>query len=656
MGNLRGYVNKVNNSNKIYTREDIGAMSQGDYAANEKAIDYQLKTIGVPTQSDLQNSADVVYVHAYTKKDGTKVTDYYRSKPDGGCFGTGTPPTSPYPYPPTEPPTSPPTDPTEPPYPTYPPTDTTKNPTDPTDPTTYAKNSEDLLSALFDFFQTGNVEDIGKVLTSIGIGEPIDEKDKKSKDKTDDTQDGFLELFKALDEITNSLLLTVVHALPQDSIVTDIVKGLVQYKINMCQTLETLMDPVKGPEMVVSMIGQWISTFADFTKKLVTGDIKDINLTEVCQNLRLDQLAYLINPLAGVVATMAIDVAPKVIGIIDASKTGDKETMVNDALGAFTNCMGVIGQLKGIVGDKIAGFSKDVSAEIYNDTTQTYDNLTQLQDAGYKYEKFVSADMLDEANQEALKLNNVSVEMLQGQSTGFASDIKPDSLLSNNMDSYSPSQTTLKGGVSFFDDAIKNNPEIGKKVLDAGIPAMNALSGNNLNDSKGLWESASQNFQNTDYINKNADVVNSVSDFGNNMLEKQISNKLQSQFGIKDAKGLVFYPDSELSTEMSNSQEMGNFLDKNKDILNSGQIIKNSSVSFNSDKDLFYGIHNADVLNAQINKNGDFQAVVLDTYDFNKDSTNPLVQMARSAQDAKKLTPYYTINFIYIPKEKLPKH
>ena len=50
---------------------------------NEKAIDYQMENLGIPRESDLSGNPDVVYVHAYTRDDGTEVRAHYRSKPDG---------------------------------------------------------------------------------------------------------------------------------------------------------------------------------------------------------------------------------------------------------------------------------------------------------------------------------------------------------------------------------------------------------------------------------------------------------------------------------------------------------------------------------------------------------------------------------------------
>lgn len=80
MANLKDFFNKIKNSNRIFTREEIKEMSTDEFRSNEKAIDYQLKEIGVPTSADLSLSDDVVFVHAYTRDDGTNVKAHYRSK------------------------------------------------------------------------------------------------------------------------------------------------------------------------------------------------------------------------------------------------------------------------------------------------------------------------------------------------------------------------------------------------------------------------------------------------------------------------------------------------------------------------------------------------------------------------------------------------
>ena len=59
-------------------------MSTKEFEENEQAIYAQMKTIGVPYNSELAENAKrngVVYVRAYTREDGTEVKGYYRSLP-----------------------------------------------------------------------------------------------------------------------------------------------------------------------------------------------------------------------------------------------------------------------------------------------------------------------------------------------------------------------------------------------------------------------------------------------------------------------------------------------------------------------------------------------------------------------------------------------
>lgn len=85
---LSGYTNPLTGSNHIYTREEVGSMSNEEYAKHEKEIDVQTKAFNgtMPTNGDLQKEAmtvgGVVYVNSYTRADGTEVKGYYRSRPN----------------------------------------------------------------------------------------------------------------------------------------------------------------------------------------------------------------------------------------------------------------------------------------------------------------------------------------------------------------------------------------------------------------------------------------------------------------------------------------------------------------------------------------------------------------------------------------------
>ena len=82
MASLRNFINAITNDNRVYTAEDIGVMTGKEFMENEKAIDYQMANLGIPRESELSGNPDVVYVHAYTRDDGTEVRAHYRSKPD----------------------------------------------------------------------------------------------------------------------------------------------------------------------------------------------------------------------------------------------------------------------------------------------------------------------------------------------------------------------------------------------------------------------------------------------------------------------------------------------------------------------------------------------------------------------------------------------
>ena len=81
----KNYKNPLTNSDKIYTREEISKISTKEFSNYEKEIDAQMKSIGIPSVNDLTNDLNtggVIYVHSYTRTDGTKVRGHYRSLPN----------------------------------------------------------------------------------------------------------------------------------------------------------------------------------------------------------------------------------------------------------------------------------------------------------------------------------------------------------------------------------------------------------------------------------------------------------------------------------------------------------------------------------------------------------------------------------------------
>ena len=79
----KNYVNSLTGDNRIFSNKEIADMSVREAFGREKEIMSQYYQIGIPSEKELQESENVVYVNSYTRADGTEVKAHYRSKPDG---------------------------------------------------------------------------------------------------------------------------------------------------------------------------------------------------------------------------------------------------------------------------------------------------------------------------------------------------------------------------------------------------------------------------------------------------------------------------------------------------------------------------------------------------------------------------------------------
>ena len=80
----KNYRNPYSGDNRIYSFNDLYNMPFGEVIKNKKELFGQYRVLGVPTEKELQASENVVYVHAYTREDGTEVKAHWRSRPEGG--------------------------------------------------------------------------------------------------------------------------------------------------------------------------------------------------------------------------------------------------------------------------------------------------------------------------------------------------------------------------------------------------------------------------------------------------------------------------------------------------------------------------------------------------------------------------------------------
>ncbi len=171
-------------------------------------------------------------------------------------------------------------------------------------------------------------------------------------------------------------------------------------------------------------------------------------------------------------------------------------------------------------------------------------------------------------------------------------------------------------------------------------------------DAIALWQIAAERFEaSAEYINKNGFIVNQVSDLPVE-LQNYVRQKLYGQLGTYEARGLMLRPDSSLSTELASCDSLKQFIKENYSALRQHQIV-NGSKEFGDSNNLALALGKADIINAHIDNQGNFRAIVADTYEFNKDDPRWEVENAYNVQVNGLIENYYILCIVVIPREQL---
>ena len=232
-----------------------------------------------------------------------------------------------------------------------------------------------------------------------------------------------------------------------------------------------------------------------------------------------------------------------------------------------------------------------------------------------------------------------------GTNTGAAADIDPTLKLEGGI-TYNDYPTNLRATIDDYSQAIENISigDLNKNLIDLGINTYGRMQ--KQNDAVNFWNIASQNLwkkQADDYIKGNGKFYKNMKDVINDFpqYKKQIQEKVKSQFKKDDVPGIVFHENSSVAKAIIKSEELNDFIYKNAAALKSGKEVT-GSLGFNSDANLHNAFGKMDILSAKL-QGKYIEFILLDTYDFNPNEINPLVQMGYSAQKAGLLNPYFTI-------------
>lgn len=169
-----------------------------------------------------------------------------------------------------------------------------------------------------------------------------------------------------------------------------------------------------------------------------------------------------------------------------------------------------------------------------------------------------------------------------------------------------------------------------------------------------LWEISSSKFNNINSeIKNNITKINNIDDLQNLALKQRITTKVKQQYMANDTKGIIFDEDSIYAQAICNSKEIKNFIKSNKHKFLPNAKLPDDSIAFGIlNPDLFNAFHRVDIVDIFIDVELNFNAKIIDTYDFNKKDFNPFVILARIQQLQGNIENYYTVINIKIPMYK----
>ena len=178
------------------------------------------------------------------------------------------------------------------------------------------------------------------------------------------------------------------------------------------------------------------------------------------------------------------------------------------------------------------------------------------------------------------------------------------------------------------------------------ISTMFPLAGSNLRDSLNDFE----------YAKKNPNAY--VTEAGNKKNTETIKQTI-SDLKIPNGKKIVVYnANSYQSRKLALSKAIRNFIKKNREKLIKGDSLKDELLSYNvfSEPDAYFALQHFTIHDAKITKDGYFEAIVYDKYDFEKregfflDPKISINNTGNSLQGMGKLQNYHEI---YCIREKL---
>ena len=249
--------------------------------------------------------------------------------------------------------------------------------------------------------------------------------------------------------------------------------------------------------------------------------------------------------------------------------------------------------------------------------------------------------MNEKDNKNKVLLGEISKDVYQKHNKSNFSDFLSNLVIQPQIPQYNVTQNSLLNQIAV--DHI-NNPALKKAAIE--------LFG--LETAENLLMSKKDTYLNTDYAKEHL-IFKNYKELSPD-LRDYFKEKITSQIGADklDSTGGIYInaehqSSKDLAKVLVDNQEFIKNVAENRKSLNLGKSF-DTSIQF-TDKHFYYAIGKADIRDMHINKNGDFDLLVTDVYDFNDDkNASDLVKVGRDRQEKGEIKPYFYIYHVIIPK------
>lgn len=219
-------------------------------------------------------------------------------------------------------------------------------------------------------------------------------------------------------------------------------------------------------------------------------------------------------------------------------------------------------------------------------------------------------------------------------------------------------EETIKSLSTLFEDSKKNH------AID-NLVAVNFIQNDGIRNyavgekgkeaAENLYMAKKEYYMNTSYAKEHLLFSNCYE--LESELKEYFMKKISDQIGsdkLNETRGIYISADSDSSKKLAENTDLLSIVSKNLTSIKKGSFV-NDSVAF-TDENFYHALHNADILNMHINKQGNVDLLITDVYDFNDEKkSSDLIKLAREHQLRGDLIPYFIVYRVVIPKSKIPK-